>query len=132
MPFLLLVAVAAACMGMLNAMRRFFMPAFAPALYNVVFIVCTIVFVPLFYAWGVEPVMALSAGMLLGGVVQLFAQWPALRAEGYRHQWKLNPKDPALREVLLLLGPGTLGVAAAQINLLVNTKLATGEDGAAT
>ncbi len=132
MPFLLLVAVAAACMGMLNATRRFFMPALAPALYNVVFIACTIVFVPLFYRLGVEPVMALSAGMLLGGAAQLVAQWPALRREGYRHTWRLNLRDPRLREVLLLMGPGTLGVAAAQINLLVNTKLATGEDGAAT
>jgi putative peptidoglycan lipid II flippase len=132
MPFLLLVAVAAACMGMLNAMRRFFMPALAPALYNVVFIACTIVFVPLFYSMGVEPVMALSAGMLLGGAAQMVTQWPALRREGYRHEWRLNLGDPRLREVLLLMGPGTLGVAAAQINLLVNTKLATAEDGAAT
>jgi putative peptidoglycan lipid II flippase len=132
MPFLLLVGVAAACMGMLNAMRRFVAPAVAPALFNVVFIGCTLVFVPFFTAVGVEPVMALSAGMLLGGVAQMVAQWPALRREGYRHSWILHPRDPGLREVLLLLGPGTLGVAAAQINLLVNTKLATTEDGAVT
>jgi putative peptidoglycan lipid II flippase len=132
MPFLLLVAVAAACMGMLNAMRRFFMPALAPALYNVVFIACTVVFVPFFYGVGMEPVMALSVGMLLGGAAQMVAQWPVLRREGYRHEWRLNPHDGNLREVLLLMGPATLGVAAAQINLLVNTKLATAEDGAAT
>jgi len=131
MPFLLLVAVAAACMGMLNAMRRFVMPSLAPALYNVVFIACTVVFVPVFYAVGVDPVMALSAGMLLGGAAQLVAQWPSLRREGYRHQWRLDVGDPRLREVLLLMGPGTLGVAAAQVNLLVNTNLATAEDGAA-
>jgi putative peptidoglycan lipid II flippase len=131
MPFLLLVAVAAAAMGMLNSIRRFFMPSLAPALYNVVFIACTIVFVPFFYGIGVEPVMALSAGMLLGGAAQLLAQWPSLHREGYRHRWRLDLHDPRLREVLLLMGPGTLGVAAAQINLLVNTKLATTEDGAA-
>ena len=59
--------------------------------------------------------------MLLGGVAQIAAQWPALRREGYRHRWILDPRDPALREVLFLMGPGTIGVAAAQINLLVNT-----------
>ena len=132
MPFLLLVAVAAAYMGMLNALRRFFIPASSPALYNVVFIVCTIVLVPVFRATGINDVMALSAGMLLGGVAQIVVQWPALRREGYRHEWRLNPRDPNLREMLVLMGPGTLGAAAAQINLLVSTALATAVHGAAT
>jgi putative peptidoglycan lipid II flippase len=131
MPFLLLVAVAAAFMGMLNAVRRFFIPATSPAMYNVVFIVSTIVFVPIFTRMGLEPVMALSAGMLLGGVAQVVIQWPALWQEGYRHQWILDLRDPGLREMLILMGPATLGVAAAQINLLVSTSLATGQDGAA-
>ena len=132
MPFLVLIAVAAAFMGMLNALRQFAAPAMAPALYNVVFIGCTVVFVPLFAEMGIEPVMALSLGMLLGGVAQAAAQWPALRREGYRHQWILNPRDPALREVLGLMVPGMLGAAAAQINQVVNISLATGASGAAT
>jgi putative peptidoglycan lipid II flippase len=131
MPFLMLVAVAAAYMGMLNALRRFFVPATSPALYNIVFITCTLVFVPVFTRLGVNPVMALSAGMLLGGVAQIVAQWPLLRREGYRHTWALDPKDPGLREVLFLMGPGMLGVAAAQINIFVNTSLATGTEGGA-
>ena len=132
MPFLTLVAVAAAFMGMLNALRRFFIPAASPAMFNVVFIASTFAFVPLFSRLGWQPVMALSAGMLLGGVAQIAAQWPSLRREGYRHQWILNPRDPDLRQVLLLMGPGTIGVAAAQVNLLVNTYLATATAGAAT
>jgi putative peptidoglycan lipid II flippase len=130
MPFLLLVAVAAACMGMLNSLRRFMIPASSPALFNVVFILCTIILVPVFARSGIEPVMALSVAMLLGGATQIAVQWPALRQEGYRHQWILNPSDPSLRSVLVLMVPGTLGVAAAQINLLVNTSLATAEPGA--
>lgn len=130
MPFLLLIAVAAACMGMLNAMRRFFIPAMSPALFNVVFIVCTVVLVPYFRHIGVEPAMALGVAMVLGGVAQIGLQWPALRREGYRHQWILNPKDPGLHEVLMLMGPGAIGVAAAQINLLVNTSLAAAQEGA--
>jgi putative peptidoglycan lipid II flippase len=132
MPFLMLVAVAAAYMGMLNALRRFFIPASSPALYNVVFIVCTATLVPFFRRLGVDPVMALSAGMLLGGVAQIVVQWPSLWQEGYRHEWTLDPKDARLREMLLLMVPGTLGAAAAQINLLVATSLATSVDGAAT
>ncbi|HYN09482.1 MAG TPA: murein biosynthesis integral membrane protein MurJ [Vicinamibacterales bacterium] len=131
MPFLLLIAVAAAFMGMLNAVRRFFIPATSPAMFNVVFILCTVVLVPVFERVGVPPIMALSAGMLLGGMAQVVVQWPVLRQEGYRHQWILDPKDRGLREVLILMGPATLGLAAAQINLLVSTSLATGQDGAA-
>ena len=130
MPFLLLVAVAAACMGMLNSIRRFMIPASSPALFNVVFILCTVILVPVFTRTGIEPVMALSFAMLLGGVTQIAVQWPALRKEGYRHQWMLDPSDSALRSVLMLMGPGTIGVAAGQINLLINTSLATAEPGA--
>jgi putative peptidoglycan lipid II flippase len=138
MPFLLLVAIAAACMGMLNALRRFFIPASSPALYNIVNILTMATCVPLIryldahHILAINPVMALSMGMLLGGVAQIAAQWPALRAEGYQYTWQLDPRDPGLREVLLLMGPGVLGGAAAQINLLVNTSLATHEDGAAS
>jgi putative peptidoglycan lipid II flippase len=130
MPFLLLIAVAAAFMGMLNSLKRFAAPAAAPALYNVVFIVCTVGLTPLFMRVGIEPVMALTAGFLLGGVAQVAAQWPAVRREGYRHQWVLNPSDPGLRQILILMGPGTVGAAAAQVNLFVNTSLATGDAGA--
>lgn len=132
MPFLLLIAVAAALMGMLNALRRFFIPATAPAVYNIVFIASALVFYPLFSRLGLPPVMALTVGMLGGGVAQIVTQWPVLRQEGYRHRWILKPSDSSLREVLVLMGPGTLGGAAAQINVFVNTVLATSEPGAAT
>jgi putative peptidoglycan lipid II flippase len=127
MPFLLLIAVAAALMGMLNALHRFFIPAVSPAMYNVVFIACAVILYPIFTTIGVPPIMALTAGMLLGGVAQIVAQWPALRREGYRHAWSLNFRDPGLREVLILMGPGTLGVAAAQVNVFVNIVLAAKE-----
>jgi putative peptidoglycan lipid II flippase len=132
MPFLLLIAVAAAFMGMLNALKRFFLPASSPALFNVVFIAAVATLHPAFSRFGIEPALALAYGMLLGGIVQAVVQWPALRREGYRHSWTLDWKDRGLREVLFLMGPGSLGVAAAQINLLVNTQLATSEDGAAS
>ena len=130
MPFLMLIAIAAAFMGMLNSLRKFAVPAASPAMFNVVFILATVILVPLFGSMGVETTMALSFGMLGGGLAQIAVQWPALRREGYRHRWILNPRDPVLREVLVLLGPGTIGVAAAQINLLVNTWLATSTLGA--
>ena len=132
MPFLLLVAVAAAYMGMLNALRKFFIPSTAPTMFNVVSILSTLIFVPLFMQWGIEPVMALSIGLLGGGMAQIAIQLIAVRREGYRHQWLLDLRDPDLREMLMLMGPATLGLAAAQINNYINTSIATGESGAAT
>lgn len=130
MPFLTLIAVAAAMMGMLNGLRRFLVPAMSPVLYNVFFIAATAILTPVFIDQGIEPAMALSAGMLSGGLAQILIQVPALRREGYRHQWIFDAGDRGVRDVLLLMGPGTIGVAAAQINLFVNTVLATGQDGA--
>jgi putative peptidoglycan lipid II flippase len=131
MPFLTLVAVAAALMGMLNGLRRFFVPALSPALYNVCFIVATAVLTPAFIAAGIEPALSLSIGMLVGGLAQVVVQWPTLRREGYAHAWRLDTKDPAFREVLVLMGPGSIGAAAAQVNLVVNTSIATAYAGAA-
>ena len=130
MPFLMLIAVAAALMGMLNGLRQFFVPALSPALLNVCFIACTVVLTPFFMEVGIEPAMALAIGMLTGGLAQVLVQVPALRREGYRHHWRLDLKDPGVHEVLILMGPGTIGVAAAQVNLFVNTWLAASHDGA--
>src|SRR6185436_16642650 len=55
MPFLLLIAVAAAFMGMLNALHRFFIPAMSPAMFNLVFVAATVVLVPVFRRMGIEP-----------------------------------------------------------------------------
>ncbi len=125
MPVLTRGAVAAALMGMLNGLRRFFMPAAAPAMYNAVFIVVAVTLAGPLARAGMGAVMAFSAAMLAGGLAQVIAQWPSLWREGYRHVWIFSPRDPALREVLFLMGPGTIGVAAAQVNLLVNTMLAS-------
>jgi putative peptidoglycan lipid II flippase len=130
MPFLALVAIAAAYMGMLNALRRFFMPSLSPAVFNVAMIATGLVLHPVFTNLGWPPIMSLAVGTLVGGLAQAVIQIPTLRREGYRHQWVLDPSDRGLREVLLLMGPGTLGVAAAQINLFVNSQLASSQDGA--
>ena len=126
LPFLTLVAVAAACMGMLNSLRRFFMPALSPAMFNISVILCAVVLVPQMPR-GVEPIMAIAFGVVLGGVGQIALQYWVLRREGFRYRVTLNLADRGLREVLRLMGPGTLAGAALQLNLLVNTILATGQ-----
>jgi len=74
--------------------------------------------------------MAIAIGTLLGGLGQMVIQWPALRSEGFRYRPILDFKDPELRQILRMMGPGTLGVAAVNINVLVNTYLAAAQQGA--
>jgi putative peptidoglycan lipid II flippase len=127
LPFLTTVAASVAMMGMLNSVRRFFIPALSPAMFNVATIACAIGVVPLMPRVGLPPIAGIAIGTLIGGLGQVLLQWPALRREGFRYRPVLDFTDPALREVLRLMVPGTLGLAAVQINVFVNTYLATGQ-----
>ena len=132
-PFLMLIAVAVACMGMLNSLRSFFLPALAPAAFNVVCIASAFLIVPFMPALGWHAMVGLAIGTLLGGVAQVALQWPALIKAGFRFRPQLAFGDPRFREVVRLMIPGTLGLAAAQVNQLVNVYLATSEgEGAVT
>ena len=125
-PFLGMVAVAAVMMAMLNALRRFFVPALSPAMFNVATIICALVAVPISPRFGVEPIFVIAAGTLVGGIGQILLQWPSLRREGFRYQLVLDTSDPWLREIGRLMLPGVAGLAAVQINLFVNSWLASG------
>jgi putative peptidoglycan lipid II flippase len=128
LPFLTTVAIAVAMMGMLNAMHRFFIPALSPAMFNVATILSAVAIVPLMPLIGLPPIAGIAIGTLLGGVGQIALQWPALHREGFRYRPILDFKDPEVREILRLMGPGTLGLAAVQINVFVNTYLATTQE----
>jgi putative peptidoglycan lipid II flippase len=127
LPTLVLIAIAAALMGMLNSLQHFFVPAFSPAMFNVVTIICAFALVPVMPAAGLAPIVAIAIGTLLGGVAQTALQWPTLRGEGFRYRPILNVRDEGLRRVLILMGPGTIGLAATQLNVFVNTLLATSQ-----
>src|SRR4029079_14987812 len=99
----------------------------APAMFNVATILCAFVLVPYMPRVGLAPIAAIAIGTLLGGLGQMALQWPLLRKEGFRYRPVVDFRDPDLREVLRLMGPGTLGLAAVQINVFVNTYLATGQ-----
>src|SRR5262245_41671095 len=126
-PFLTLVAVAAVLMGMLNSLGHFFIPALSPAMFNVAVIAMSLAFIPFSSSLGVQPITIVAIATLVGGFGQLAIQWPPLRKEGFRYRFVLDLKDEGLHRVLLLMGPGTIGMAATQINVFVNTVLATGE-----
>jgi putative peptidoglycan lipid II flippase len=127
MPFFPMIAVAASVMGMLNARHKFFVPSLSPAMFNVATIVCAFALAPLMPRVGQQPIMAIAIGTLLGGLGQIVLQWPLLRREGFRYQPILSFRDSGLRDVLRLMIPGVVGVGAVQVNVVVNTYLASGE-----
>jgi putative peptidoglycan lipid II flippase len=126
LPALTFIAVAAAFMGMLNSLHHYFIPALSPAMFNVVTIICAFTLVPIMPVLGFEPIVAIAIGTLLGGVAQLALQWPTLRKEGFRYRPQIDWRDEGLLRILILMGPGTVGLAATQVNVFVNTLLATG------
>jgi putative peptidoglycan lipid II flippase len=129
MPFLPLVSFAAVAMGMLNAEERFGPPALAPALFNVV----TVAGGALLWAMGLPPeqvVLGWAVGTLVGGLAQFLAQVPALWRAGWRFRPEWAPSDPALREVGRLMAPATVGLAAVQVNIFVNSWFASHDQGA--
>ena len=130
-PFFPLVALAASFMAVLNSLGFFFWPAFASALFNVASIVVGVLGALLFPHWNLEPVLGLAIGVVVGGAVQAFCQVPVLLKAGYRRVAKTERdpvwyRDPALRSMLFLMVPGMVGMAATQVNVLVNSMLATG------
>jgi putative peptidoglycan lipid II flippase len=124
-PFLTFVSIAALFMGALNALKVFFVPAFAPAWFNVVSIVCQLGLSGVLLARGIHPVYSLGIGAMLGGFVQAAVQVPILLRKGYRPRAPKNLWTPRTSKVVMLIGPGLIGFAATQVNLLVTTILAT-------
>jgi putative peptidoglycan lipid II flippase len=123
-PFLTLVTVAAVLMGLLNALHRFFIPALAPAMFNIGTILCAVALVPLASHFGIEPILMIAVGAIVGGLGQIALQWPALRREGFQYRPVVDLQDPWLREIGGLLLPGIAGLAAVQVNIFVNSSLA--------
>jgi putative peptidoglycan lipid II flippase len=127
LPFLILATVAAALMGMLNSLHHYFVPSLAPATFNVAAILAAVLLVPAMPPIGLPRISAIAIAVLVGGLGQVALQIPPLIREGFRYRPVLDVHDAGLHRVLLLMGPGTLGLAATQVNVFVNTILATGQ-----
>jgi putative peptidoglycan lipid II flippase len=124
--FLLLVALAAQAMGVLNACNRFAVPALASTFFNIGSVTFGLI---LGYVLGphlgLEPITGMAIGVVLGGALQLAWQLPSLRAEGFRFRPAIDWNHPLLRKIFSLMGPAILGNAAVQINVLVITNFAS-------
>ncbi|MDQ6654207.1 MAG: murein biosynthesis integral membrane protein MurJ [Verrucomicrobiota bacterium] len=124
-PFILLVAMAALVMGMLNAKHVFGPPAMASTFFNLGSIIAGVgVGYWLDPHFGPRALSGLAVGTLVGGLWQLLAQLPALRRVGYRFRPDFMWRDPGVRTVLALMAPAVIAASAVQVNVLVNSGFA--------
>jgi putative peptidoglycan lipid II flippase len=128
-PFIPLVALAAVSMGVLNSKHRFGLPALSSAFFNVASIAVGVTGYFVGPRLGYHPVVGMTVGVLAGGLVQWLVQLPQMRALGFRWTAEMSLSDPGVRKIGRLIGPATVGVAAVQINVFVNTVLASFGDG---
>ncbi len=122
-PFLLFIALAAWAMGILNTFNNFFLPAVAPAFFNIFSIVVPIVSYGLLVAQGYDPIIGVAVGVTIGGLFQFLIQLPSLIKQGFKYSIYLNFKDPGIKKILKLYLPISLGLAGSRINFLVNLLL---------
>jgi putative peptidoglycan lipid II flippase len=129
-PFLVLVAMAAVAMGILNTCRRYFLPALAPAFFNLVSVAGGLVLLLLPVSTE-DALVAWSVLVVLGGAAQFLVQVPSLRAVGMRGPpvVDLGFRDPHLRAVVRRMGPVVIGLAGTNVMIVVTTILASREVG---
>ncbi|KUF39235.1 murein biosynthesis protein MurJ [Comamonas kerstersii] len=131
-PYIGFMSMVALCAGVLNTWKRFAVPAATPVLLNVCMIAAALLLAPWLKARGVEPIYAMAAGVMLGGVLQLAVQLPALKKLGLMPRIGMTPaairaawSDGGVRRILTLMAPALLGVGVAQVSLMINTQIAS-------
>ncbi|MBE0426336.1 MAG: murein biosynthesis integral membrane protein MurJ [Nitrospirae bacterium] len=120
-PFLFFISLAALVMGALNTKRVFFIPSLAPAMLNITIIIIVISFTPAME----QPILAVAAGVALGGFIQLAFQLPSFFKNGYSLKPEFDFRHPGLKKMSILIMPATMGMAVAQINIFISTILAS-------
>lgn len=127
-PYLLFVSLAAIAMGLLNSKDRFGIPACASSFFNLSSLVIGISGYYLFRRIDMHPTTGMAVGVLVGGMLQFLIQVPSMYRVGYRYRPLLSFTEPRVVQVLKLVGPAILGVAAVPINQLTNTWFITSGD----
>jgi putative peptidoglycan lipid II flippase len=125
-PFLLLVALSAQAMGILNALNQFGIPALSSTFFNIGSVAFGLGFGYTVGRWmGMSLILSMAWGVVVGGAVQWLFQAPSLYRAGFSYRPRIDFAHPGLRNILRLMGPAILGNAAVQINVLVNTNFAS-------
>ncbi len=125
LPFLIVVSLAAVAMGLLNSRGKFGVPACASLFFNLGSIVVGVWGYYTLPRIGLHPVTGMAFGVLVGGTLQFIIQVPLMWRCGFRYRLIVSFRDERVRQVMRLIGPMILGVAALQVNLFVNSIFAS-------
>ena len=120
-PYILFISLTALSGSILNTFNRFAVPAFTPTLLNLSLIAVTLWLAPKLE----QPVVALAWGVFIAGVAQLLFQIPFLYKLGYLPRFKLHGAKEGVRKIIRLMLPAIFGSSVVQINLLINTLIAS-------
>ncbi|MBE9538644.1 MAG: murein biosynthesis integral membrane protein MurJ [Proteobacteria bacterium] len=120
-PYLFLISMTGFCGAILNSYGRFSVPAFTPVFLNLSLIAAATLAAP----WFEEPVFALAWGVFLAGVIQLLFQLPFLYKLDLVPKPIWDTRDEGVRRIMKLMVPALFGVSVSQINLLLDTVLAS-------
>ena len=146
-PFILLVALAALAMGVLNTKGRFGIPASASTAFNIASIIAGLALA--YWLSGGEwerstdklaipsdaaqwAIIGMSIGTLVGGAAQFLIQVPSLLKVGFGFSFRVSFTDPGVRRVMRLMAPAIIGTSAVQVKVVVDTIVASGIDGGAS
>ncbi len=126
LPYAVLICLVAMVSAVLNVHDRFAIPSLTPVVLNVVWIGVLLGICPFLPETGYWRIGAVCWGILAAGFAQIVFQLPALREVGYRFTltftgWR---RSAAIRQVLLQMGPASLGIALSQINICMDSWLA--------
>jgi putative peptidoglycan lipid II flippase len=131
-PYIGFMSMVALSAGVLNTWKRFAVPAVTPVLLNLSVIGAAWALAPSLQRRGIEPIYALTAGVIVGGALQLAVQLPALARIGAFPRLGLTPRTivaawhhPGVRRILAQMGPALVGVSVAQFSMMINTQIAS-------
>ncbi|HEX4336650.1 MAG TPA: murein biosynthesis integral membrane protein MurJ [Polyangiaceae bacterium] len=125
-PYIFFMGTAALGAAALNSAKRFAVTAFAPALLNVSCIAFALLLPHWVTSQGYEPVLTMALGALVGGVLQVIAQWPALQSIGYLARPRLDLSHPGVREALKRMVPTLFGLGIYFIDVLLARRFLSG------
>ena len=123
-PYVLFICMVAFAMAVLNSLKHFLIPALAPVALNICWIMGVLLLTPVFGNTLDKKIFAVAIAILIGGMIQLAMQLPVLRKEGITFRPSLYFSHPGLRRIMALMLPIIFGLAAVQINVLMDSFIA--------
>ena len=123
-PYVLFICMVAFAMAILNSFKHFLVPALAPVVLNICWIAGVFLLVPIFGNTLDKKIFGVAVAILIGGMIQLSIQIPVLKNKGVIFKPSFYFSHPGLKRIFALMLPIIFGLAAVQINVLMDSFIA--------